>query len=393
MTARCACILWRGTVTLLALSTILLATSNAQPSVNQRRMAIDPTPILVIADDGTEERQFSRIVTRRLDNGTIVVGELGTFELRLFDSQGRYIRKLAARGKGPGEISGSFTMVTSNDTIFVFGIAPFSPANVQWFTAEGYVGSLPQLTDNGFTIQVLDRFQGGRFLVTRGTAGRVMSSSPALGTLVADSTSFGIREPSREAKGVDWLAPVITQWLIGHPWPRGRLATTLSPYVNRPAVTAVASSDRLWIVNLETGEISLRDTDRRELKTIRLPFQTLPFDQKQLELRRQRALKAAGRPLDSARADAMADPAPLPARLPVLASAIAGVDGEVWLTRFSVDETVPHQILLLDRNGAVVAVLSYPAGLEIQQIGRDFVTAVGRDDDGLLRVVVHRLRR
>lgn len=89
----------------------------------------------------------------------------------------------------------------------------------------------------------------------------------------------------------------------------------------------------------------------------------------------------------------MADVAPLPPRMPLVSSAIAGIDGEVWLTRFSVDETAPRRLLLLDRDGQQRGEVSIPAGLDIQQIGSDFVLAVARDDDDLLRVVVYRLRR
>ena len=56
----------------------------------------------------------------RMDDGTIVVLEGGTNELRLFDSSGRFVRNLGGTGEGPGEFLFLTEMWVSGDTIFGF---------------------------------------------------------------------------------------------------------------------------------------------------------------------------------------------------------------------------------------------------------------------------------
>ena len=379
---------------LLLCITVCATVSHAQTGNSApRRMTLDATPSVSITDDGTPEHQFTRIAARRLSNGAFVIGDLDAFEVRLFDERGTYLRRLASRGKGPGEVPGPYNLVVSNDTIFLFGIPPFAPANVQVYSAAGYISALPPLMDNGFTIQVMDRLANGRLLVTRGTSGRVLSTPPVVGQLVADSTRFGVRDGRSDVSSVVWLPSVVSQWMVGHPWPRGRLPSTLSTYVNRPASIVAASSNRLWIVHSENGVVEIRDDTGREIKTVRLPGSTGPFDRTQLNVRRSRAYRRATRALDSARADVMADPAILPKQMPYVSSATPGIDGEIWLTRFSIDETAPKQMLVLSRDGTAIGELSIPPGLEIHQIGKDFVLGIRRDDDGLVSVVMHRLLR
>ena len=56
----------------------------------------------------------------RMDDGTIVVLESGTNELRLFDGNGSFVRNLGGTGEGPGEFRFLTEMWVSGDTIFGF---------------------------------------------------------------------------------------------------------------------------------------------------------------------------------------------------------------------------------------------------------------------------------
>lgn len=67
-------------------------------------------PSLVLADDGTEEKLFSRVTARRLPEGEILVAEPSAATVQLFGRNGRLIRTLARRGDGPGELSGGFVI-------------------------------------------------------------------------------------------------------------------------------------------------------------------------------------------------------------------------------------------------------------------------------------------
>src|SRR5690606_23193786 len=103
-----------------------------------------------------------------------------------------------------------------------------------------------------------------------------------------------------------------------------------------------------------------------------LPSQ--PLSRARLARRRARALAAAGRALDSARATMQYDAALAPRMAPLLAAAEAGVDGELWLRLFDIDDDVASQrFVIMDRNGRAVASATLPAGLDVQQIGADYM--------------------
>ena len=101
------------------------------------RWVVAPKPLLEIGGaDAEGPAEFTKIalVTRQRD-GSIIVGNGATNELRVFDRQGRFIRNVARSGKGPGEISSIDKAFTIDDTIVVsdsrFVVHVFAP-NANW---------------------------------------------------------------------------------------------------------------------------------------------------------------------------------------------------------------------------------------------------------------------
>lgn len=66
---------------------------------------IGTRPVLRIgAVEGDPNRMFEQVRgATRMNDGTIVVLEGGTNELRLFDGDGNFVRNLGGTGEGPGE--------------------------------------------------------------------------------------------------------------------------------------------------------------------------------------------------------------------------------------------------------------------------------------------------
>ena len=66
---------------------------------------VDPTPGLDLGSaDGTEPFLFTRVSDAlRLADGTLVIADLGSGEIRFFDGSGRFRRSIGGRGEGPGE--------------------------------------------------------------------------------------------------------------------------------------------------------------------------------------------------------------------------------------------------------------------------------------------------
>src|SRR5687768_719809 len=85
------------------------------------RWTVDAKPRLEIGGaDGTGPTELTRIVgvTRQRD-GTIVVADGASRELRFFDARGRFLRSATRRGHGPGEIESLDRLFSAGDTLLV----------------------------------------------------------------------------------------------------------------------------------------------------------------------------------------------------------------------------------------------------------------------------------
>jgi hypothetical protein len=82
---------------------------------------ISPVPLLTIGQEGEPEYEFFRLAhVVSLGSGNVVVANGGTHELRLYESDGRYLRTVGRRGGGPAEWGFLSTVwVRTGDTLAV----------------------------------------------------------------------------------------------------------------------------------------------------------------------------------------------------------------------------------------------------------------------------------
>lgn len=359
--------------------------------------AVSEAPVLFLEEDGTPEKLFSRIAARRMPGGEIVVADQGTSAIHVFGRDGRVLRQLARRGDGPGELRGDFLLSSHGDTIFAFGRPLSSRREVSVFTAgQGFLSRIrPEAPNAPSGMVVLDRVSTGHFVVEWGRGFEILRSLPEAGTLTPDSVTYGLLPLSagEERGDVLWLPAVIRGWRFGHERPNSRIATGLSAYTLGPTTQALASGDRLWLIDSDSGQLRALDGMGREVVATRLSLEPQPYDRERLERNRARELGAAARALDSSRVSTMYDPDLLPPTAPLLSAAYAGAAGEVWVRLFDLDGDAPQRFVVVDRDGAEVARATLPAGLEVQQIGADFVIGIRRDSLGVESVHEHALRR
>ena len=95
-------------------------TLTAQSGVPQ--WTVGPKPIVDLGGASTPQEEFNRVPrVLRLRNGTIVVPNEGTKNLRFFDGSGRYLRTVGRDGSGPGEFrSVQSTLRKAGDSILVW---------------------------------------------------------------------------------------------------------------------------------------------------------------------------------------------------------------------------------------------------------------------------------
>ena len=384
----------------LAALLLLLAACGAErvepEAARQPTFTLSERPSLVLADDGSPEHAFTTVQARRLPDGAIVVHDEGAATIALFERDGRLRRWLARRGKGPGELDGRFVISTSGDTVFALA-RPIAPPDVHVFTEDGGFVERRRLRSadapRGFTL--VDRLASGALLVERGSGFRALASMPDAGTLSPDSATFGLLRPGADSTSgpVVWLPRVQRSWLISHAWPRGPVPVTMSAYPLAPVTLLVASGDRLWRIDTDHGSVHALDGAGQEVAAGSLSVSPTAVDRAAMTRERDRRLALAGRSLDSAAISAQFDAGRAPATLPLVSAAHAGADGELWLRLTDVDGMRPQRFVVLDRAAREIGTATLPAGLEIQQIGRDFVLGVRRDSLGVQSVEEWGLRR
>jgi hypothetical protein len=116
--------------------------SNDRPAwTRAQALRLGPSPVLVIGDRPGDRYELSRVSgSLRLADGTIVVADGGSLELRFFDSTGSFLKSAGRRGEGPGEfrrLEGIARL--AGDTISVIG-----PPGISLFAPSGtFVRSLP----------------------------------------------------------------------------------------------------------------------------------------------------------------------------------------------------------------------------------------------------------
>lgn len=364
--------------------------------------AVSTEPTLVLADDGTSEKQFTRISARRLPSGEIVVADQGSVAIHVFGRGGRLVRTLASRGPGPGELPGGFILAAHEDTVFAFGQQPMSPPDVHVFAADaGHVTTYRPRTESGTALTTKDRLSTGELLVQRGQAFTVIASMPAEGELRPDSVTFGVYRPTppdRAADGsieatVTWLPVVVRHRFVGFDWPNGPVPRTMTPLTLGERTLVLVSADRVWSVNTATGALRAYDGSGNEVVSTSVGIEPEPFEAASLDTHRAQLLAKAERSMDSLRAIATTDPDILPATMPLIDAAFAGADGELWLRLLDLDGRNPQRFVIVDRSGKPAARTTVGRGLDIQHIGRDFILAIERDSLGVESVTEYALDR
>lgn len=114
----------------LVVHAVLLVPSASTSAQAVAKWRADPHPLLDLGGaNDTGATQFTHIRgVMRLKDGTIIVADGGSSELRYFDRMGRHWKNASRRGSGPGEVRGFDAAYAIDDTVYAFD--EYGPLNV-----------------------------------------------------------------------------------------------------------------------------------------------------------------------------------------------------------------------------------------------------------------------
>jgi hypothetical protein len=340
---------------------------------------LSPSPTLELGSlDGQEfAEQFNTIVgATRLPDGSIVIADGGSRELRFFGGDGTHQQTIGGSGEGPGELGRLFSLDRIHGDTLVANDWPVG--NAAWFTVDGafrfnsMIGPYwPGLTghflpDGSLLADTYGRSSYGNELETWAVSGSEDYFRPN-GWMVRafrDSTVDTLRAITGE------------EWFRRGVW-RQDLWIQALPFAHNTRVTW--NADRIFVGETERREIQALDYAGKIVMLIRWDSDPVPVtrnDRNQFEsfsLNRARTNRKA-----HARRwlDVISYPEAKPPFKEVTTDRVGRLFVQNWDTFGS--ETVDWLVFRTD--GHLTATFTVPSDLQLLEIGDDYVITLWKDE-------------
>lgn len=367
---------------LSSLATLILL---VQPSSAPPEWTVSDRPSITIGASEIDQRQqFVRILgATTLGDGSIAVLDVGIPALRLYAPNGRWVRDLGRRGRGPGEYVEPSALAARADRV---GVLERS-GEVDWLLGTGR----PDLSTRVMLGTVRD---GGYNLVPAA----LMPEGVVV--IRADERMFGrTRGEYRQEVGLILVRADATSDTLGwFPGDSGR-ADARAPYVPRPylprtGLLLATGDDRIAVMTADGPRVRIFDGRGRLLSDwnapLGRPVRVTPPDVTRAIDDEMRGLTGNDERVVREWADGR----------PQLASGSLatrlligrGLTREFWIERLARPDGRAHW-MVMSADGRELAAVRMPAGVELLEVGANAILGLHRDADGVETVVRHALTR
>lgn len=365
----------------------ILVTENARPPDGSRlAWRIGPEPTVSIGAVRGEEPYLLHSIRSaiRMRDGRIVVANGGAHDARVFTATGTHLVSWGGKGEGPGEFRNlSWVAPWAADSIVTWD---GSPGRLLFFDAGGNFGrsvdlprSFPRplaVREDGTILTVRQRERERLTIVEiRDRDGGLHSS---VGTYLNSDWI-----PAMGADGSEPVVPAFSQELVTANWGDLIVATWNKPYEIR---AFGADGNLARIVRLEHAPVVPTEADRPAYLAEQMAyFRTF--------------VNSAGDPMPEAYLEAEIRPflesRPLAEHFPAFSAIMADGAGHLWVREYDLprEERPAPLWTVFDPEGRVLGFVETPEGLEILQIGEDFILGRVKDEFEVEYVQVWPLER
>ena len=348
------------------------------------KWTVDAEPFVSIGEaEGDDPYLFSRIEgsVRRTD-GTIVVADGSARELREFDSTGRFLSSKGRRGPGPAEFGSIHGMarcgsseiwVDAGSRISIWSVnleylREFTvPDNIMW----------PLVCFGGTGLLVKRDIGSEGDFGGEGEPPRNTISFDSLHLMVLDSMG-GSRHDLMDIPlwAYVYVPKGRTLYGIIHPFGRSTLLAPDGPNV------VIGYAERLEVNTFSRTGVLLR--------IARGPSEDLTLG---AAWRREFEKAALVGPEKDARELVKIAGDPMPSTIPAYSALKIDRDSNIWVKRFALPGHSTDRWGVFDRGGRFLGHVAVPAGLEVYEIGPDYVLGSETDSLYVQRVRGYRLHR
>lgn len=373
----------------LSLSTSVGAQNRQGPrGLDERRVALKP--LLTIGDESDDAKRFDRIVgVTRLPGGEVVVLDGASQELRVYASNGDFMRRIGRRGAGPGELENATALWRVRDSLFVAEQPPAQSRVNVYDVREGFKGRLLLRARNAARgVGAVARLANGALLVV--PAGFRPFVPPPYGRAVRDTTAVGLLQVGDPGE-VRWMGEWPSASWLSYALSSGPVRTGVARYSLGPVLVLGSSADRVWIGDSGDGVIKRYDGAGTFVGVARMPTDRRPFTDSILARLKVEALGEASTSDERARIEAEFEIGLRTRLAPAFARFVPGPDGEMWVMAFNEDPNSRTQAVVFDVGGTAMATAVVPARVRVFEVGRDYLAGVHTSNEGVESVVVYAL--
>lgn len=351
--------------------------SNVAAWGEEARWSVDSTPILVIGQEEGEDAHMLSIVrgALRFDDDSIVIADGSTRQLRLFDSNGQFLRAAGRRGPGPGEFrtleriarcgrdevwvdAGNRVSIWGTDLQFRREFA--IPEDIMW---------------------PLVCFDGAGVVVKRDAPGKERTSSDFIGSALVLTIRDSLGQDPREFMRIELRQRIEI--------PNGNGMVSLVHPFGAVTVLAAQGAD-VAVGPARSLEVRTYRRDGTLRRIARGPDQDLRITD---SIRSEYAkAELTGWPGEERRLLGLVG-TPMPDSYPAYTALLTDREGNLWAQRFSASGPAGVQWGVFATDGRFLGHVRLPRGLEAYEIGSDYVLGKARDSLGVEQVRMYRLRR
>ena len=352
-----------------------------------RSFAPSEDPVWIVGTvDGPDAEMFFRISGgKRLDDGSVVVGVEGTWEIRKFGADGTHLWTAGKRGVGPGEfVRLSLLRACSSDRIHVYDQ---ELVRITEFNQQGERLSTWQLAHQG--PPPYER-------VTCAPDGRIIyfpwGSFPAEPGIVRFQVPVVWTGKGERANVLRENVPGPERVLNGGYWDR--------PWTKR--LVLGGTREGVWIGTSDDYVLELVSWDGSVIRTLEWTGDDLTATQEDIGQLRDELVQAMD---EEERNRFLRDSWPgyeevLPFRVPAYSRLMAMDDGSLWVGRWEgigwgIRRLPGHpgqRWDIFDPSGKRVREVTVPANMSLLDGGDDWVLVVVRDELNVQRLAVYELR-
>ena len=328
---------------------------------------IEEVPLVDLLESGTgEERFFDRVrdVLRAAD-GRLIVADLGSSEVRIYDSSGRFVRVFGGEGDGPGEFRYLAALVLLRNGRLVAQDLAMGGRDAEFDLDSGLVSSFrrPRMVD-ALRQPVPSDFLWG---------------IDHMSAFLVAMNSLGLQRPLATIVRLsdDRASSHTVATVPGH---EVFIATDAdaTPLMERKLHAVATGDGELVIGTADRLEYSKLDGATGDLRMIaRIPGVSLAVSREELD--RERRVRLGPDPRPHIRE--IFELLPEPAEKPAYQRMIVDVEGNVWAGEYLglARRHDPQKWYVWDSSGVWLGIVETPARFELMRVGADEVFGVRRD--------------